>query len=474
LTFDLPWLSGTFPVDEQGKFVDRDRNPFNPDVVDVRAVFSLPGSVGAPDRIVEVFGFWWQDFDVNCKNRDYDMGYEADIYTSKGAPRWKVRFTPQEIGTYHWFVTVREDGRETVKTERHSFEVVDSKSKGFVRVCPDNGMYFQFDDGSPFVAVGANLPHMQSIRASEEYFKFARENRMNFGRIHPIVGDQEIEWVPSGEWGKKWRGIFEHHQYLGRYNLASAWRRDRILDWAEQSGVYLSYAWENGAGELSKGDEYSMWSYHPYNKTRGGMCEDNHEYFSNETARKYTKRRIRYYVARWGYSPNIFLWDGPNELDLAIIQSMWHENDAKWPVVTAWQQEMLRYVKQIDHYGHLQASYSGCYPSEYVILPQYEYLRSAYRLPEADLIHRHIYHPDVIGKITCAFDTFVGALDTPCNDVEWYKGKKNLVAFGKPLWIGEWGRTEKASQDTEEALHDAIWCATLNGGMISLLGTSVT
>ena len=60
--------------------------------------------------------------------------------------------------------------------------------------------------------------------------------------------------------------------------------------------------------------------------------------------------RLRYIVARWGYSPAIGMWEFFNEIDNIQFR------DAKNPIpaeeIVAWHARMARYLKSIDPYGH--------------------------------------------------------------------------------------------------------------------------
>lgn len=65
-----------------------------------------------------------------------------------------------------------------------------------------------------------------------------------------------------------------------------------------------------------------------------------------------TRNKLRYVVARWGYSTNIAAWEFFNEIDNAVFtqqDSLLIPHDA----VTLWHGEMSRYLKDIGPYQHL-------------------------------------------------------------------------------------------------------------------------
>ena len=47
-----------------------------------------------------------------------------------------------------------------------------------------------------------------------------------------------------------------------------------------------------------------------YFKANGGFLSDATQFFTNSTAISLTKRKLRYSVARWGYSTAVMSWAG--------------------------------------------------------------------------------------------------------------------------------------------------------------------
>jgi len=60
---------------------------------------------------------------------------------------------------------------------------------------------------------------------------------------------------------------------------------------------------------------YSMFGDSPCNIKNGGPLEKLIDYFTNPKAQKANYDRLRYLVARYGYSPNVFVWELWNEVD---------------------------------------------------------------------------------------------------------------------------------------------------------------
>ncbi len=58
-----------------------------------------------------------------------------------------------------------------------------------------------------------------------------------------------------------------------------------------------------------------MFGDSPCNIKNGGPLEKLIDYFTNPKAQKANYDRLRYLVARYGYSPNVFVWELWNEVD---------------------------------------------------------------------------------------------------------------------------------------------------------------
>ena len=99
-----------------------------------------------------------------------------------------------------------------------------------------------------------------------------------------------LEWIPRGEGAG-----------LGRYSQHACSRFDELLEDAEKRGVYVQMCLDS-FNNWSHGN-FSGWHDNPFNVTNGGMLTIPVEYLSNVEARDRARKRFRYTVARWAYSP---------------------------------------------------------------------------------------------------------------------------------------------------------------------------
>ena len=66
-----------------------------------------------------------------------------------------------------------------------------------------------------------------------------------------------------------------------------------------------------------------------------------------------TKRKLRYIVARWGYSPSILAFELFNEVQFTDAAQL-----NMWNIIEAWHNEMAQFIRANDVYHHLITSSS--------------------------------------------------------------------------------------------------------------------
>ncbi len=61
--------------------------------------------------------------------------------------------------------------------------------------------------------------------------------------------------------------------------------------------------------ELMDKDELHKWKDNPYNIVNNGPLEHPYEFFTNQQAIDYFKRKLRYINSRYAYSPQLVMWE---------------------------------------------------------------------------------------------------------------------------------------------------------------------
>ncbi|NQU95615.1 MAG: cellulase family glycosylhydrolase [Candidatus Omnitrophica bacterium] len=392
-------------IDTKGVF----DNPFDPNQVDIKAHFISPNQ----NELI-IPAFYYQGF-----SRDLSEGRE--ILEAVGSPQWKVRFTPREIGIYRVFLTAQ-FGKRKLRTKEETFNVTKSIKPGFLRA--SSTPYLFFDSGEIYFGIGENVgwTDRKQTYAYDSYFEKLSDNGCNIVRIWMVSWNLALEWAKNNVSKEGFSG-------LGRYNLRNAWRLDHILKEADKKGLYVILVLGNykelAAHKIFWG--VPEWGRNPYNASNGGPCVSPAEFWTNENAQEYYKKRLRYIVARWGAYKNLLAFE------------LWNETNA--PVF--WVKEMSEYIKDIDPHGHLVTTSIGML--EFNGFNEDE----IWKLPSIDFSQVHIY-----GR-RGAFCDLVDTIN--------YKTMQYVTKYRKPSLIGEYGIDSTKSDKFYDTvgngihIHNCLW-----------------
>ncbi len=338
---------------------------------------------------------------------------------------WEIRFTPVEKGRYNYSVKM-ESGLKSDATGVFNFDVRKKKGNGFLRKGDNNPFYPVFDSGKAFFGLGHNIGWTSgnSVEAFEAYFRDFKENNCNLVRI----------WINA-----PWALPIENTK-LGVYNSINCGRLDEIIKLAEKYGVYIILVLDSYGSLMDEEGEWkeNFWKNSPYNKARGGPCEEPKDFFKNEEAKRHYKNRLRYIISRWSYSPNVMTFE------------LWNEMD----VPPEWAREMMAFIKRINPHGQFLTTSLG-YPwgnnfDEHEI----------WNLEDIDIIQWHVYGErirDVIGNLV--------SINRALSDI--YDDKMILV--------GEFSMDSSANDKNYDssgegvALHNSIWASALTRSFSSAL-----
>jgi hypothetical protein len=229
-------------------------------------------------------------------------------------------------------------------------------------------------------------------------------------------------WSFAIEWNDTGLGNYDRRQYR-------AWQLDQLFQMARERGIYIELVLLNhGAFSETTNPE---WNYNPYNARLGGPLDSPADFASDEAARDYFKRRLRYIAARWGYSTQLFAWEWWNEVNWTPIPT---------EALAAWVVEMTAYLKPFDPYDHLVSiSYAGSG------WPQ------VLDLPEIDFLQHHEY-------------TRLDPLEESPRSLAWQQD----FSPGKPVLFAEFGYSAGVEDETSFDqqgihLHNGLWAATFSG-----------
>jgi hypothetical protein len=393
-------------------------NPFDTAEVEINATLTCPDL-----SVLQVPAFYYRLYQVSGSN--------PETYSNPGPEQWKFRFAPKQTGTYSYTITVIDiDGTQTVYSGG-DFTCVPGSGRGFIRINPQDNLTFVYDDGSPRINIGHNVAWANNgwagATAYTHYFSQMGAVGENWVRIwmNPWTGD--------GGTILEWR----NHSYfggVGRLSMQTAQRLDTIVEQARQNGIAIQLTFQYH-GQFSTRTNPN-WDENPYNivnSADGGFLTNPEEFFTNAQARKRTKDKYRYIVARWGYSPAIFAWELWNEVQYTGSDARNWWTPGYIDEVVAWHDEMATYIKNIDPHHHPVTT------SDY-----YQLSTPLYELDSIDIVQEHFY-------------------ESPTIDVAQKMIRPLMERFQKPVIAGEFGNVTDIPEQDRLLIRNGSWAGLLNG-----------
>jgi len=310
---------------------------------------------------------------------------------------WKARFAPQQTGTYRGlFRLTRKAG--TQESAASSFVVAAGRKPGFLH--KHDQYTFRFDNGQLFRGIGENVGW--EARSFEN-------QKFTYDYLLPTLARNGANlfrtWMCYWNLPLEWQKVSSTKRYVNSpnyFNPGAIKRMDELVHLTDSLGLYfmLTLDWH---GHLM---EAGGWRNSPYNQANGGPARTPTEFFTLPAAQRKYKDKLRYVVARWGYSTNVAAWEFFNEVDNAVFTQ---QDSLLIPhaAVTLWHAQMSRYLKDIDPYQHLVTTSIS-----------HRDILGMNSIPYIDFNQKHIYkHTEKIPAIYPAY----------------------LQNFGKPYVVGEFG-----------------------------------
>lgn len=302
-------------------------NPFDPEQIALDAEVTDPAG-----RTSTTPGFLYQPF-----RRD-DTATHSRRTVATGKPRWQLRLSFTRPGVHRIIVRLC-DRSGQVRSEPYSVQVQAADTPGLIRRSDRDHRYFVTDRRESWFAVGANVcwgetwsDQGRRIFVYDEWFGRYAEAGCNFARL----------WLSPG-----WNDLCLVTRESGydRIDLQRAWHLDYVLELAEKHDLRLMLCIDSFNVLRSTQRLYGDWENSPLHPDHGGPVTRPREFFTSEPMRRAYRSRLRYLVARYGYSPHVLAWEFFNEVDIV------DEYDSA--AVTAWHRDMARHLRAIDPHDHL-------------------------------------------------------------------------------------------------------------------------
>lgn len=383
-------------------------NPYDYDDIVLKGIFTTPS--GKKDTIE---GFFMQEFSLNETTGNLN---------TNGSGNFKIRYAPSEIGTYS-YIFYCQNLQGVATSIDATFKCISVNTKGFVR--KNNTNYLNFDNGEQYFPIGENLAWQQSNKYLD-YKKWTDQlanNNANFIRLWQCWWGLGIEWS-----GALYNG-------LKNYSQINSFYTDLLLEECNKKNLYMMLCINHHGMVSTKVNP--EWNTNPYNKANGGPCNNTWDYFTNSTAKALHKNRLRYIIARWGYSKNIMSWELFNEVD-------WTDDFInKKNTVKDWHIEMASFIKTKDPFKHLvstsyynNADDANTWSSNWIDFTQ---------------VHNYIGSSNIENELAQVSNEY-------------------LQQFQKPVLNGEFGiNTSNSALSTIDPngihIHNGIWATAFSGAM---------
>ncbi|NQZ71313.1 MAG: hypothetical protein HRT89_24980, partial [Lentisphaeria bacterium] len=257
----------------------------------------------------------------------------------------------------------------------------------------------------------------------------------------------------------EWNENYPGYHGLGYYNQTNADRLDKVMAYAEKHKIYINLETYNH-GAFSTGID-PEWLQNPYCKTqKGGILQYATDFFSDKRAQVLYLQRMRYTIARWGYSTAIAWWGVITEAEWVEPYSRFLGRKSRYPnslyspvpyktkihkeTYLDWMNDIAKYIKRNNAHPqivttHFSNPHNGkeIWAKESMEVPQ----NNAYTYFQGQFPRKGKY-----------------AYSKGVADVM-YKYGRMYETYGKPYIISEWGGhpTKNTEGHLKAELHTGIW-----------------
>lgn len=384
-------------------------NFFDYDQIVLKAVFRSPDF---SEQTIDAF--YYQDFTVE----------ENGELIPLNEPHYRVRFSPDMSGVWEIKLILTDQTGED-QTEWQAFFVENSNVSGFLQLSSNQKQLVDHNGQLVFLS-GENITWTSNYPGYDpmaHYFEQLSENGGNFAKLMLTPWGYHIEWIEGGL-----------RNYMPRQ--IDAFMLDSLFNMAHNLELYLQLAFSIH-NELNFGFPAEDWTSNPYNIANGGFCQQPYEFFTHPEAKAAFKNRMRYIVARYGYSRQLMAWEVFSETDNFPFYSDFRNQISNWII------EMAGWLQENDPFDHLVSVGFALPESE----PQ------VWQHPSIDFTQLHLYYKkaDLAGDVLRQMNMY-------------------LKNFQKPVLVGEFGighfSDSMAIWDPQGlALHNALYSSSMAGSM---------
>jgi hypothetical protein len=326
-----------------------------------------------------------------------------------GGTTWRVRHAPTMAGTYTITAITLDGAPAAVSNLQPTNWVITGfpASPGYVRVDPANSRRFITSNGRRFFPVGENMAWSSPAANALNIFPKMGAAHENWSRVWMTHFYEGSGLGLNLDWPKV-------NNTFGQLSLPNAQHWDAIVAAADQAGIHFQMTLQHHGQYSSTVDP--NWPQNPYNTANGGFLSSATNFFTDATAKSLTKRKLRYAIARWGYSPAIMAWELFNEVQFTDAGQ-----NGQWSNIGAWHNEMAQFFRTNDFYHHLITTSSD------MSQPIWD---------QCDYYTHHDYPSDVVSGLRDAPDISDTQPVKPVYGAECATNGTPHLGVNAPLWSG--------------------------------------
>ncbi|WFB34423.1 hypothetical protein P3T73_09640 [Kiritimatiellota bacterium B12222] len=463
------------------------QNPYDPEEIAVDLKVKLPTG-----EWVSQPGFF---------NQEVKRSYINEVETWQLEDRfdWRVRFRPWMEGEHAWRLQViyqPPEGGKAFRAEKSGtfLATAAEDDRGFLRQSEKDPRYFEFQNGEFFYPLGHTIRSPTDRRPSiydeglrktlqgaddkgteiyADWFQRLSDNGGNFGRV----------WISNWWLGLEWNS--RHTGYHGRkyFNQLNAARLDRMMQLAEEKGIYLNIETTNhGTFSTSIDREWVENPWSAFSPDEGPVPYASH-FLTNEEALKWHAYKMRYLIARIGHSTQVAFWGmltetewtegyfrsmrDINNKNLRPYHPQPYKTDEYREPLKKWTNDTAAYMKQANahpgvtstHFSNpkngldfwrlpeisvvYNNAYSGFFNMVRPELPSVDPRKVRVPYPELDK-RRDVFQQGIVREVYGYADFF-----------------RKYAQDDKIVLIGEWGGTPSRNRDSHliAEFHSGLWAS---------------
>ncbi|XP_074573770.1 mannan endo-1,4-beta-mannosidase 5-like [Curcuma longa] len=241
-------------------------------------------------------------------------------------------------------------------------------------------------------------------------------------------------------------GVYNEHVFKGL---------DFVIAEAARKGIHLILSLVNNYKDYGGRAQYVDWA-----RRAGLAVPSDDDFYTHLIIKGYFKEHIEHLLTRVNTITNVAYRDDSTIMAWELINEPHCESDPSGKIVTAWVQEMASFTKSIDSNHMLGIGLEGFYGSstpDKVKLVNPDGIQigvdfmEVHKVNEIDFTTIHAY-PDLwlSGQSEKEKTEFV-------KQWLWNHWKDSVEVLGKPLMLGEFGKTRKDPGYSEQVRDDFYW-----------------